>query len=371
MGEISELREAIEELIEQIDLGELEASGQLAEFLISFRKRAAELPTSFWEKLRQMPLEQIGGMASSSLLRRLLDQFSPAFFEQFNHLLSSESSKTRSSGWIPSWQVDSEVRALNQGWLEKSVAAARSVFKEEEVERFLDPSVPMDEIWTRCKTLGGGAFGTTVLWDAGDGRSFAVKEMKANSGNGVCDFEVGLRLSHPNIVEINNFVQKRDVDGRMRRYLVMEYIDGCTLRTSDLSYEQQLKVGREMVDSARHMLAAGILPTDLHNNNMMVTKSGEWKWIDLGLYQPIEAAHRYDLAYFYHQLSHAFDRVFGSRSQPQTWQGETLVEIRNRFGSLEGQHLAMDLRGLRVLDDFCLEVGGWLDHQIGSVAIAA
>lgn len=269
-----------------------------------------------------------------------------------------------------SWQINSEMRALNEGWMERSVRAGRNLIPQEQLDRFLDPQVPIDELFTRIKHLGEGAFGSTGLWENSQGEKFAIKELVDLAGSGVADFELGLRLDHPNIVQINNFVQKRTSPSETKRYLIMEYIDGATLSAQNLSEEERLRIGRQVIESAQYMLSQGILPSDLHSENLMINSRGEWKWIDLGLYEPIEAVGQHPFEDYLLKFSRLFERTFRGENS-------TLTEIKEPYTKLPEYTLAMSAGQLPLLSQYCQEVGDWINRRLdvvssmGQTAIAA
>lgn len=261
------------------------------------------------------------------------------------------------------WQVNSEVRALNVGWMERSREAGRNLIPQEQLDRFLDPQVPIEELFTKIKTLGGGAFGSTGLWENSNGERFAIKELNDLPGSGVADFELGLRLNHPNIVQINNFVQKQSSPSQTKRYLIMEYIDGATLSAQNLSEEERLRIGHQVIDSAQYMLSQGILPNDLHSENLMINSRGEWKWIDLGLYEPIEAVGQSSFKDYLTEISRLFERTFKDDNS-------TLAEIKEPYKQLPEYTLAMSAGQLPLLSQYCQEVGNWISHRLETTAAA-
>jgi serine/threonine-protein kinase len=90
-------------------------------------------------------------------------------------------------------------------------------------------------------------------------------------------------LNHPNIVQIYEF-------GRTDTcaYLVMEYVDGRTLRAlmAELGRFSERRAV-ELIDTAAAALgiahARGIVHRDVKPDNMMLTQAGEFKLVDLGL----------------------------------------------------------------------------------------
>jgi serine/threonine-protein kinase len=90
-------------------------------------------------------------------------------------------------------------------------------------------------------------------------------------------------LNHPNIVTIHEIGQ---TDGRP--YIVMEYVDGATLRRllqrgRPLGAKQTLDIGAQLADGLAKAHAAHIVHRDLKPENVMVTKDGFVKILDFGL----------------------------------------------------------------------------------------
>jgi serine/threonine protein kinase len=94
-----------------------------------------------------------------------------------------------------------------------------------------------------------------------------------------------LRLDHDNIVKVHNLVAKRKGD-RFVHYLIMEYIDGETLDNTRvrLTVQDKARLASEINGAVDHMYSRQIEPRDCAARNLMLTKDGHWKYIDLGLY---------------------------------------------------------------------------------------
>ena len=89
-------------------------------------------------------------------------------------------------------------------------------------------------------------------------------------------------LNHPNIITIYDIVA--DEQGQ---YIVMEYVDGQTLRqlipSAGLAVEPVLLYANQMADALSTAHAAGIIHRDLKPANVMVTRNGLVKLLDFGL----------------------------------------------------------------------------------------
>src|SRR5580765_5036478 len=130
------------------------------------------------------------------------------------------------------------------------------------------------------RELGRGAMGTVFLaTHVGTERPVAVKVISPQymqRGEFVERFRrearAAGRLRHPNVVDVTDFGFAETADGRVA-YLVMEYLDGCTLGEI-LEEEKNLPVGwtldiLEQVCSAVHEAhTQGIIHRDLKPDNI-------------------------------------------------------------------------------------------------------
>jgi serine/threonine-protein kinase len=90
-------------------------------------------------------------------------------------------------------------------------------------------------------------------------------------------------LNHPNIVTIHEIGQTEG-----RPYIVMEYVDGITLRHllqrgRPLAAKQTLDIGAQLADGLAKAHAAHVVHRDLKPENVMVTKDGFVKILDFGV----------------------------------------------------------------------------------------
>jgi Tfp pilus assembly protein PilF len=90
-------------------------------------------------------------------------------------------------------------------------------------------------------------------------------------------------LNHPNIVTIHEIGRKEG-----RPYIVMEYVDGETLRRvlqrgRPLPAKQTLDIGAQLADGLAKAHAARIVHRDLKPENVMITRDGFVKILDFGL----------------------------------------------------------------------------------------
>jgi serine/threonine-protein kinase len=94
--------------------------------------------------------------------------------------------------------------------------------------------------------------------------------------------EIGLKLSHPRIVQL---LRPRE---KSRMYIAMEYAEGMSLRQllqqpERLPVERALDIARQVAEALVYVHGRGIVHRDLKPENILVTGDGSVKLIDFGI----------------------------------------------------------------------------------------
>jgi serine/threonine protein kinase/Tol biopolymer transport system component len=138
--------------------------------------------------------------------------------------------------------------------------------------------------------LGRGGMGEVYLArDQRLGRRVAVKVLPASllqDGSRLARFEREARsasaLNHPNICTIHALGELPDG----RRFIVMEHVEGTTLRHLDrigLELARVVQIGRQLAEGLAAAHDAGIVHRDVKPENVMVRADGLVKILDFGL----------------------------------------------------------------------------------------
>ncbi len=93
--------------------------------------------------------------------------------------------------------------------------------------------------------------------------------------------EVGQRLHHPNVVEVLATPEKS------RMYMVMEYVEGRSLRAllgrHPLPTAQALDLAKQVCAALVYLHGEGVLHRDIKPENVLVTPEGRVKLLDFGI----------------------------------------------------------------------------------------
>jgi len=138
------------------------------------------------------------------------------------------------------------------------------------------------------RSLGAGGMGTVFLaYDTRLDRRVALKLLtKATEpearGRLLREARAAARLQHANIASLYDVIEHEDVP-----VLVMEYVEGESLSAvvdrGPLDIDRALAIGGAIADALAHAHGAGIVHGDVKPANIIVTKDGGVKLLDLGV----------------------------------------------------------------------------------------
>ena len=139
-----------------------------------------------------------------------------------------------------------------------------------------------------------GTGGMAVIYEADDlsmGRRVAVKMLKDDTKEDdvelkrfVNESKAIAMMAHPNIVQIFDV----SVNGGKHKYIVMELIDGITLKEyiskkGRLKWQEAIRYIEQILHALGHSHAKGIIHRDVKPQNVMLLRSGSLKVTDFGI----------------------------------------------------------------------------------------
>ncbi|MBD2096761.1 protein kinase [Trichocoleus sp. FACHB-591] len=136
------------------------------------------------------------------------------------------------------------------------------------------------------KPIGNGTFADVWLGTDEIGRSVAIKVLREskNVSTVLQHAQALVRAKHPNVVEIYS-IEKLQVPGQGKEQcIVMEYVNGCTLAEKfcvDLELKEAFDIGKAIISEVQYIHAQGLAHMDLHGENILITKEGDVKIIDI------------------------------------------------------------------------------------------
>jgi serine/threonine protein kinase len=153
----------------------------------------------------------------------------------------------------------------------------------------MQPGAKLDQ-FTIVRAIGSGAFSDVFLAADPSGRQVVLKCPHEAIMGDVSTFdrfrrelEISRHLHHPGIQRSLEFTTDRS-----RPYMVMEYVDGETLRAymnreKRLSIDQAVDFGRQLADAMAYAHSQGVFHRDLKPENVLVTPEGRLVVTDFGV----------------------------------------------------------------------------------------
>ncbi|MEI3606685.1 Stk1 family PASTA domain-containing Ser/Thr kinase [Pseudogracilibacillus sp. SE30717A] len=141
------------------------------------------------------------------------------------------------------------------------------------------------------RTIGGGGMANVYLArDIILNRDVAIKVLRlefANDPEFIERFDreaqAATSLSHPNIVNIYDVGEENHI-----LYMVMEYIDGLTLKeyiiqNGPLEVHESIEIMKQLTDAITHAHANGLIHRDIKPQNILMDRFGNIKVTDFGI----------------------------------------------------------------------------------------
>src|SRR5436189_1010632 len=134
------------------------------------------------------------------------------------------------------------------------------------------------------------------------GRDVAVKTLRADLARDPA-FQARFRreaqsaasLNHPAVVAVYDTGEDETAEGGSAPYIVMEYVDGRTLRNvlqtdGRLLPDRALEITRDVLGALDYSHRAGIIHRDIKPGNVMLARTGEVKVMDFGIARAVSDA---------------------------------------------------------------------------------
>jgi serine/threonine-protein kinase len=141
--------------------------------------------------------------------------------------------------------------------------------------QFLLGSGGMGEVWRARDTRSGREVAIKVLSPQAAGNADSLRRF-------VTEARAASALVHPNILTVYEVGESP-----IGPYIVMEYVDGGTVRSllndGALPVAKAVDIGMQAAEGVAHAHAAGIVHRDLKPENLMITSAGVVKILDFGL----------------------------------------------------------------------------------------
>lgn len=138
------------------------------------------------------------------------------------------------------------------------------------------------------KVLGSGCFGKVYAVRNTQNKLFALKMIEQFDFSvdhiylsAQREYERGQMLKHSRIIKSYEFFA---YEPKQSLCVVLEYVDGQTLTRAPVgtfSKKKSSRTARQLIDGLKHAAVLQLYHLDLHSDNVMITKNGNVKIIDL------------------------------------------------------------------------------------------
>ncbi|MGH3423151.1 MAG: Stk1 family PASTA domain-containing Ser/Thr kinase [Nocardioidaceae bacterium] len=145
----------------------------------------------------------------------------------------------------------------------------------------------------------GGMADVRVGRDLRLGRQVAIKRLRTDLASDPTflarfrrEAQSAAALNHPSIVAVYDTGEGPGADGQTAPYIVMEYVDGQTLRDivrdgRKILPQRSLEITADILSALNYSHHAGIVHRDIKPGNVMLTPSGQVKVMDFGIARAI------------------------------------------------------------------------------------
>ena len=148
----------------------------------------------------------------------------------------------------------------------------------------------------------GGMADVRVGRDTRLGRTVAIKRLRTDLASDTTfqarfrrEAQSSAKLNHPSIVAVYDTGEEVDRDGTQVPYIVMEYVEGRTLRDvlheeGRILPERALEITSDILSALDYSHRQGIVHRDIKPGNVMLTPAGQVKVMDFGIARAIADA---------------------------------------------------------------------------------